>query len=61
MFFGKRWCKIKWSLGKVKNIVKKEFDSEPSYNEKYLKAKINSYNGKINENFHNEKIPTGGY
>ena len=61
MFFGKRWCKIKWSLRKVKNIVKKEFDSEPSYNEKYLKAKINSYNGKINENFHNEKIPTEGY
>ena len=25
---------------KVKNIIKKEFDSEPVYNEKYLKAKI---------------------
>ena len=37
---------------KVKNILKKEFDSEPVYNEKYLKAKIRSYNGKINTNFH---------
>ena len=25
---------------KVKNSIKKEFDSEPLYNEKYLKAKI---------------------
>ena len=41
---------------KVKNSIKKEFDSEPVYNEKYLKAKIKSYNGKINTNFHNEKI-----
>ena len=40
---------------KVKNI-KKEFDSEPVCNEKYLKAKIKSYNGKINTNFHSNKI-----
>ena len=26
---------------KVKNIIKKEFDSEPAYKEKYLKAKQN--------------------
>ena len=38
---------------KVKNIIKKELDSEPVYNEK---AKIKSYNGKINTNFHNNKI-----
>ena len=31
---------------KVKNSLKKEFDSEPVYNEKYLKAKIKSYNRK---------------
>ena len=42
---------------KVKNSIKKEFDSEPVYNEKYLKAKIKPYNGKINTNFHNNKIP----
>ena len=45
---------------KVKNILKKDFDSEPVYNEKYLKAKIKSYNGKINTNFHNDKIPKEG-
>ena len=45
---------------KVKNSIKKEFDSEPVYNEKYLKAKIKPYNGKTNTNFHNEKIPKEG-
>ena len=34
--------------GKVKNSLRKEFDNEPVYNEKYLKAKIKSYNEKIN-------------
>ena len=42
---------------KVKNTINKEFNSEPVYNEKYLKGKIKSYNGKINTNFHNSKIP----
>ena len=42
---------------KIKNIIKKEFNSEPVYNEKYPKAKIKSCNGKINTNFHNNKIP----
>ena len=41
---------------KVKNSIKKEFDSEPVYNEKYLKAKIKPYNGKNNRNFCNNKI-----
>ena len=45
---------------KVKNSPKKEFDSEPVYNEKDSKAKIESYNGKINTNFHNSNIPTEG-
>ena len=42
---------------KVRNILKNEFDSEPMYNEKYLKAIIISYSGRINTNFHNNKIP----
>ena len=42
---------------KVKNSLKKEFDSEPVYNEKYLKAKIKSSNRKITTNFHDNKIP----
>ena len=35
-------------------------DSKPVYKEKYLKAKIKFYNGKINTNFHDNKIPRGG-
>ena len=42
---------------KVKHSLKKEFDSKPVYNKKYLKAKIKTYNRKININFHNNKIP----
>ena len=38
---------------KVSNIIEKEFDSKPVYNENYLKTNIKSYNGKIN-NFHNQ-------
>ena len=45
---------------KVKNSTKKQFDSEPVYNEKYLKAKVKSYNWKINTNFHNNKISKEG-
>ena len=41
----------------VKNIIKKEFDSEPVCNEKYLKAKMKLYNGKTSTNFHKDKIP----
>ena len=42
---------------KVKDSLKREFGSKPVYNKKDLKAKIKSYNGKINTNFHNNKIP----
>ena len=45
---------------KLKNCLKKEFRSEPVYNEKYLKAKIKSYNGKINTNFHDNRIQREG-
>ena len=44
-------------MEKASNNIKKEFDSEPVYNEKYLKTKIKSYKGKINTSFHNNKIP----
>ena len=53
----KKYNKI-WK--KVKNSPKKEYDSEPVYNEKYLKAKVKSYNEKINTNFHENKIPNKG-
>ena len=47
------WEKFQYS-------IKEESDSEPVYNEKYLKAKVKSYNGKINTNFWNNKIPKEG-
>ena len=37
-------------MGKVKNSIRKEFDSEP-------KTDVKFYNGKINTNFYNNKIP----
>ena len=62
-FFNKRWWIIRkyneiWE--NVNDSLQKEFDSKPIYNEKYLKAKRKSYNGKINTNFHNNKIPKEG-
>ena len=33
------------------------FITDPVYNEKYLKNKIKSYNGKTNTNFYNNQIP----
>ena len=39
----------------VSKVIKKEFDSKPVYNERYLKTKIKSYNGKINTNFYKNK------
>ena len=45
---------------KIKSSIKTEFDSKRVYNEKYLQAKIKSYNGKINTNFHHKKIPREG-
>ena len=45
---------------KVKNNIKKEFESKPVYNEKYLKVKTKSYNGKISRNFHNKEVPKEG-
>ena len=45
---------------KVSNSMKKGFDGEPACNEMYLKTKIKSCKGKINTNFHNNKIPKLG-
>ena len=44
----------------MKLSIKKESDSEFVSNEKCLKAKIKSYNGKINTNLHSNKIPNEG-
>ena len=43
---------------KVRNIIKKESDSEPVYNKKYRKTKIKSH--EINTNFHSVKMSKEG-
>ena len=48
-------------LEKVKNSIKKKFVNKPVYNEKYLKTKIKSYDGKFNKNFHKYKKPREGF
>ena len=45
---------------KVKSSLKKEFDSEPVCNGKYLNVKIKSYKQKINTNIVNNKMPKEG-
>ena len=45
---------------KVYNSIKKELESEPAYNEKYLKTEIEPYQGKISTNFHSDKIQKQG-
>ena len=41
---------------KINNLLKKELDSEPVYDYKYIKTKVKTYNNKINTNFHGNKI-----
>ena len=41
---------------KIKNLFDKEFDSEPVYNNKYIKVEINLYNA----SFYGNKTPIGG-
>ena len=45
---------------KISNIIIKEFNSKPMYNEKYLKTKMTCYNGKTNTNIHNNKTQKEG-
>ena len=45
---------------KVSKSIKKRFDSEPVYNEKYVKTKTKSCEGKINTNSHDDKVPKEG-
>ena len=55
VFFDNRWKSVKES----KMIFGKnsKFDSQPVCNERCLKTKINSHNGKMNKHFQNNKIP----
>ena len=42
---------------KIKSLIKKEFNSEPVYNDKYIKTKIKIYNNRVYKNFQHNKIP----
>ena len=42
---------------KIKSLIIKEFNSEPVYNNKYIKTKIKIYSNKIYTNFQHNKIP----
>ena len=50
-------CDKIWN--KVSNLMKKGFDSESVYNDKYLKIKTKSYDGNINTNLHDNGVPKG--
>ena len=41
---------------KISNLLKKSLDSEPVYNDKYIKTKIKIYNCKVKTNFHGNKM-----
>ena len=42
---------------KIKNLIRKEFNNEPVYNDKYIKTKIIIYNVRVYANFQHNKIP----
>ena len=42
---------------KISNLLKQGFDSEPVYNDKYIKTKIKSYNNRAYTNFQYNKMP----
>ena len=48
--------KYKKIWDKVSNSIKKGFENKPVCNEKSLKTKIKSYDGKINTNLHDDKL-----
>ena len=42
---------------KIKSLIKKEFNSEPVYNDKYIKTKINIYIDRVYTKFQHKKYP----
>ena len=47
-------CRTEW---KLRNLVKKELNSETVYGDRYIKNKIKLNNNKKNSNFHDDEIP----
>ena len=50
----KQYLKIR---NKTKSLIKKELNSEPVYNDKYIRTKIKIYNDKIFTNSQHNKTP----
>ena len=44
-------------MNKIKSFIKKEFNSEPVYNDKCIKTKLKIRNNKVHSNFEHNKIP----
>ena len=42
---------------KIKGLIEKAFNSEPVYNDKYIKISIKIYNNRIYTHFHYNKAP----
>ena len=42
---------------KIKSLIKKEFNSGPVYNDKYIKTKIKFYNDRVHTSLQHNKIP----
>ena len=42
---------------KIKNLIKREFNSKPVYNDKYIKTKMKIYNNRVYTNFQHNEIP----
>ena len=51
---------LKNTMKSVSNGIKKGFDTKPVCNDKYLKTKIKSYEGKINTKFYINEISKQG-
>ena len=52
--YQKKYLEI-WN--KIKSLIKKEFSSEPVYNDKCIKSKMKIYNNKVYTIFQHNKIP----
>ena len=52
----KKYLKIS---NKIKILIKNELNSEPVYNNKYIKTRIKMYNDRVYTNFQHNKIPKG--
>ena len=52
--YQKKYSEI-WN--KIKGFIKKQFNSEPVYNDKYIKAKIKIFKNRVYANFQHNKTP----